>query len=71
MNDILTAISTVGFPIAAYLLMWYDKRTTQREMNLAIENNTNAITRMESAISNATTVNGKLHDILKEANLEV
>lgn len=36
MNDITTLISNVGFPIAAFLLMWYQSNTTIKECTKAI-----------------------------------
>jgi len=46
-TDVYQAVGTLGFPIAMCLLMWYDKRTTQRELKEAVINNTNALTIME------------------------
>ena len=37
MQDIINIITTVGFPIAAFLLVWYDGR--KREDRLNEENN--------------------------------
>lgn len=42
-NTVLQAISNVGFPIAAFLLMWYQCNTVVRE-------NTAAITEMRVAL---------------------
>ena len=36
MNDVYTLISNVGFPIAAFLLMWYQSNTTIKECTTAI-----------------------------------
>lgn len=36
MNDFTTLISNVGFPIAAFLLMWYQSNTTIKECTKAI-----------------------------------
>lgn len=53
MNEIITAITTVGFPIVAYgALFWYiltkDKAHTEetKAMRDAINNNTVALTRL-------------------------
>ncbi len=42
-NTVVQAISNVGFPIAAFLLMWYQCNTVVRE-------NTAAITEMRAAL---------------------
>ncbi len=42
-NTVIQAISNVGFPIAAFLLMWYQCNTVVRE-------NTAAITEMRVAL---------------------
>ena len=42
-NTVIQAISNVGFPIAAFLLMWYQCNTVVRE-------NTAAITEMRAAL---------------------
>lgn len=39
MDDIATLIQSVGFPIAAFLLMWYQSNTT-------IKDNTEAINKL-------------------------
>lgn len=36
MNDLTALISNVGFPIAAFLLMWYQSNTTIKECTKAI-----------------------------------
>lgn len=36
MNDIATLIQSVGFPIAAFLLMWYQSNTTIKDNTAAI-----------------------------------
>lgn len=36
MNDIANLIQSVGFPIAAFLLMWYQSNTTIKENTAAI-----------------------------------
>lgn len=53
MNDIITAISTVGFPIVMCLLMWYmnDKQDARHREEVekiteAVNNNTIAITKL-------------------------
>lgn len=42
-NTVIQAISTVGFPIAAFLLMWY-------QCNTVVKENTSAITEMRLAL---------------------
>lgn len=42
-NTVIQAISNVGFPIAAFLLMWYQSTTVVKE-------NTAAITEMRLAL---------------------
>jgi hypothetical protein len=42
-NTIIQAISNVGFPIAAFLLMWY-------QCNTVVKENTAAITEMRLAL---------------------
>lgn len=42
-NTVIQAISNVGFPIAAFLLMWY-------QCNMVIKENTAAITEMRVAL---------------------
>lgn len=56
-NEVISAISTLGFPICAYLgLFWYIVKSEERhkeEMNKmaeAINNNTLALTRLEAAV---------------------
>jgi hypothetical protein len=41
--DIMTAISTVGFPIVAYLMMVFKSNKTQEQLADAVNNNTIAI----------------------------
>lgn len=59
MNDIVTAISTVGFPIAMSLLLFWN----MREMN---ENHKVEIKEMTAAIDRNTLVVQKLSDKLGE-----
>lgn len=47
MNDVVTLISNVGFPIAAFLLMWYQSNTTIRECTKAITELTNHISHID------------------------
>ena len=42
-NTVIQAISNVGFPIAAFLLMWY-------QCNTVVKENTAAITEMKLAL---------------------
>ena len=46
-NTVLQAISNVGFPIAAFLLMWY-------QCNTVVKENTAAITEMRVALDDIT-----------------
>lgn len=43
LNELMQAISNVGFPIAAFLLMWY-------QCNTVVKENTAAITEMRLAL---------------------
>jgi len=58
-STITTLIGTVGFPIAAYLLMWHDKNKTLDKMSETVANNTSVmhslsaeIVRLKDAIEN-------------------
>ena len=42
-NTVLQAVSNVGFPIAAFLLMWY-------QCNTVVKENTEAVTAMRLAL---------------------
>ena len=42
-NSVIQAISNVGFPMAAFLLMWY-------QCNTVVKENTTAITEMRLAL---------------------
>lgn len=46
LTDILTAISTVGFPIAACIGLFWMINKSVKEMTAAINNNTQVILRM-------------------------
>lgn len=53
MDSILTIISTLGFPIVAYLLMFWkmnkqddDHKEEMKSMTAALENNTVALTKL-------------------------
>lgn len=46
-NSVLQAISNVGFPIAAFLLMWY-------QCNTVVKENTTAITEMRHVLDEIT-----------------
>ena len=39
-------ISTVGFPIAVCIYMAWDRHTSQKEMTMALDNNTVALTQI-------------------------
>lgn len=46
MNEIVTIISTVGFPIAAFLLLAFYIYKVQTGFQIALENNTLAIQKL-------------------------
>ncbi len=48
MNDYVTLINTVGFPIFAFLLMYHLVRTTIKENSVAIRKLTIAIEKYDS-----------------------
>ena len=48
MNDIANIISNVGFPIAAFILMWYQSNTTIKECTKAITELTQHISHIDS-----------------------
>lgn len=59
MSDIATLISTVGFPVAMCLLMWYQNSELTKthkeetsELKKAIENNTVILTELTTLIKN-------------------
>lgn len=59
MPDIATMISTLGFPIAMCLLMWYQNseltkthKEETNELKKAIENNTIILTELTTLIKN-------------------
>lgn len=59
MSDIATLISTVGFPIAMCLLMWYQNselikthKEETNELKKAIDNNTVILTELTTLIKN-------------------
>lgn len=46
LDQIVKAISTVGFPIAAFAAMFWYMVTEGREMRRVVENNTQTLTRL-------------------------
>lgn len=40
---IINAITTVGFPIVACAVMWWNNNTTQKELKEAIDNMNNSL----------------------------
>lgn len=46
MQEILTAINTVGFPIVCCIILFYQNK----QLSMAINNNTNVIAKLESKI---------------------
>lgn len=57
METITNFIQQVGFPIAAFFLIWWDSRTTGKQ-------NVEAIQQMKSAVEDNTVVTGKMFDLL-------
>lgn len=45
-SDITTIISTIGFPIAAFLLMFWYVKSEMKEMATVIQANTVALTKL-------------------------
>lgn len=69
MNDIITAVSAVGFPIVACLLMGYGYFKTLSEIRLIIENlkgtierNTDALNDIQRILLKGDKENGKHTD---------
>lgn len=56
-NIISNFISQVGFPIAAFIMMWHQNNTTTKS-------NTESITKMQECVNDNTTVTGKMYDLL-------
>ena len=54
MGDISTFISTVGFPIAAFLLMWIEMRDERKARNEETEKTTNAYNNLTKALQELT-----------------
>lgn len=50
MQEVATLISTVGFPIAAFLLMFWYVKTEAKETREAISNNTLVLTQLVDEI---------------------
>ena len=50
MNEVVSIISQVGFPIAAFLLMFWYVKTESKETREAIENNTLVLTKLVSEL---------------------
>lgn len=57
MTEIANFISQVGFPIAAFVLIWWQNNTTTKDM-------TQAINGLKDKMEDNTTVVGKLHDMI-------
>jgi hypothetical protein len=49
-EQVFQLIGTFGFPIVMCLLLWYDKRTSQKDMTTALNNNTLAISEITTLI---------------------
>lgn len=54
MSDISTFISTVGFPIAAFLLMWIEMRDERKARNEETEKTTSAYNSLTKALQELT-----------------
>lgn len=63
MGDISTFISTVGFPIAAFLLMWVEMRDERKARNDETEKTTTAYNNLTKALQELT-------DMVKELSNE-
>lgn len=50
MQEVTTLVSTVGFPIAAFLLMFWYVKTESKETREAINKNTIVLTQLVSEI---------------------
>ena len=55
MQDILTAINTVGFPIVCCIVLFYQNK----QLSTALNNNTNVIAKLESKIDTLDEVKEK------------
>lgn len=54
MQEFVQIVSTVGFPIAMCLLMWWDKKTTVDGNTTAINEIKLALTHVEAALNQNT-----------------
>lgn len=54
MGEISTFISTVGFPIAAFLLMWIEMREERKSRNEENEKTTSAYNNLTKALQELT-----------------
>lgn len=59
LNEVLTAISTVGFPIAAYLMLFVKSWRVDAKQTEAINTNTAAIMNMAESIKMLCTTISK------------
>lgn len=55
MQEIITAINTVGFPIVCCIILFYQNK----QLSTAINNNTNIISKLESKIDTLVNVKEK------------
>lgn len=62
MGDISTFISTVGFPIAAFLLMWIEMRDERKARNEETEKTTSAYNNLTKALQELTDMVKDLTD---------
>ena len=46
MTEIASVVSSVGFPIAAFILLFYYMKTTMEELRKTIEQNTLAVSKL-------------------------
>lgn len=50
MQDVLQAISTIGFPIVMTLLVWWQNRELSQQLTSLIQANTQAMTSTTAAV---------------------
>lgn len=62
MGEISRFISTVGFPIAAFLLMWIEMRDERKARNEETEKTTTAYTNLTKALQELTDMVKELLD---------
>ena len=65
LSEAINLIGSLGFPIAAWMLMWRMVNDTLAKLNETISNNTTMIQKLADEISyiRSTTVGGEEHEI--------